>query len=225
MSDVVPLGHLTTTHRRLVEAAAEAILVDRAGGASVEKLLDVAALIVGEGVGDILEIGVYRGRFLCPLAALLEQLGRGHAIGVDPLEPAAATQPVRDLPAQQAVGLNDWVADQDWDQIYAGLLASIDELGIAGRCTIHRTTSEQAAPVIADESVDLLHVDGNHGAGAVRRDCALYLPKLRRPGYVVLDDVSWPGVAPIANEMGRTATRIFERHAGGDDYVVFQTRG
>jgi predicted O-methyltransferase YrrM len=41
---------------------------------------------------------------------------------------------------------------------------------------------------------DLVHIDGNHDTEVVTKDVELYLPRLNRKGFIILDDISWDSV-------------------------------
>ncbi len=56
--------------------------------------------------------------------------------------------------------------------------------------TLLRSTFDNAVERFADESIDLLHLDGLHTEEAVRRDVENWLPKLRRGGILLLHDVA-----------------------------------
>jgi hypothetical protein len=62
-----------------------------------------------------------------------------------------------------------------------------------GEVEIMREPSETAVSHFEDESLDWLYVDGNHHYEFVKRDLELYLPKVKRHGYVVCDDYHYAG--------------------------------
>jgi predicted O-methyltransferase YrrM len=55
-------------------------------------------------------------------------------------------------------------------------------------------TAQQALSLFDDESIGLLHIDGNHSADVARRDVETWLPKVKPGGVIVLDDTDWPTV-------------------------------
>lgn len=51
--------------------------------------------------------------------------------------------------------------------------------------------------------IDLLHVDGNHQADGIRRDCELYLPKVKSGGVVSFHDYGvsmFPGIKQAVDQ-------------------------
>lgn len=174
------------------------IPIDEGGGSSLTKMLVLASLIIGNGFTHVAEIGVYRGRVFVALAAIMRALGRGEVTGIDPYTAEAAIQ--RD---DHHIGtdLRIWPYQVDWEDVYAGVLGQIERRGLAAYCQLERETSASAVSGIQAASIDLLHIDGNHDRRAVAADVALYLPKLRLGGIVVIDDVSWPSIQPIFEKL------------------------
>lgn len=53
---------------------------------------------------------------------------------------------------------------------------------------IYRMTSEAAAPLVPNDSLDFVYIDGNHAEAFVRRDLELWSPKVRSGGIVAGHD-------------------------------------
>jgi len=60
--------------------------------------------------------------------------------------------------------------------------------------------SDEVKDDIADNSVDLLYIDGEHSYEQVKRDIQNYLPKVKKEGLVIGDDYNLPGVKMAADE-------------------------
>ena len=58
-----------------------------------------------------------------------------------------------------------------------------------------KMTSEEALQHFADESIDILHIDGNHTADVALSDAYMWLPKVKKGGYIWFDDANWPTTA------------------------------
>ncbi|HEX2160303.1 MAG TPA: class I SAM-dependent methyltransferase [Thermoleophilaceae bacterium] len=205
------------------------IRVDEGGGASALKVLAIADAIVANRLRHVVEIGVYRGRLLLPLGILMRALD-GEAIGVDPYSAAAAVQSDSH---GRSIDLASWAQQVDWQGIHDDVQARIATLGIDCHCRIVRKRSEDAADDFAPASIDLLHVDGNHDRAAVERDVALFLPKVRPGGFVVMDDAAWPSVRPTCERLAdehELVLQLFDGTGmldgvGGNDFALFRLTG
>jgi predicted O-methyltransferase YrrM len=193
--------------REFIEEIVQDIPVDYGGGSGSAKALVIADLIAEHGVHDTLEIGVYRGRSLLPVAAMLRIAGAGVATGIDPWGVEEALQE-----DTHAVGpeVNEWVRSHPWDETYQSVVDRVEQYELTAHCRILRMTSEAAAPQIPDASVDLVHVDGNHDRAAVEQDVELYLPKLKPGGFLVLDDASWNSVRPVIEALRSRLEYVFQ---------------
>ena len=80
-----------------------------------------------------------------------------------------------------------------------------------------KATSKAASRKFKDESLDVVFIDLNHSYESVKEDIALWLPKVKKGGYLAGDDYheNWPGVIQAVNEMLNGFTVI-------DDAFIFQ---
>jgi predicted O-methyltransferase YrrM len=193
--------------RQFIEEVVESVPVDYGGGSGSAKALVIADLIARHEIRDTIEIGVYRGRSLLPVATMLRIAGRGVATGIDPW---SAEEAIQEDTHAVGPGVNEWVRAQDWEAIYQSVVDRVDAYLLTEHCRILRMTSEAAAPQIADASVGVVHIDGNHDRAAVERDVELYLPKLIPGGFLVLDDASWDSVRPVIEGLRGELETFFE---------------
>jgi len=223
-------GQLDPGLRRDLEDIAQGIPLDEGGGASIPKIFLLAELMLADQVSRIVEIGVYRGRLLLPLARVISALGRGEAVGIDPYSPAAAIQ--RDVELE-GIDLVEWPTTVDWQGLHDGVLTAIDRWGLGEHTRLVRLRSEEAAAEFAGAPIDLLHIDGNHDRRSVEGDLERFLPHVRDGGILVMDDISWPSIQPLYEEMARehellfslTEKKVFLWLAGGgSDFAVLRVR-
>jgi hypothetical protein len=210
-----------------LEEVVQSVPLDFGGGSGASKALVLADLIVSLRLRTFVEIGVYKGRSLLPIATMFRVLGEGTAIGIDPWSAQHALQ--HDDHAFDADSANAWVEQQPWDETYQGVADRIELYGLSDHCQLIRMTSEEAAPQFADGSVDMVHIDGNHDRAAVERDVELYLPKLKAGGVLVLDDATWDAVRPIGEALRSRVEPIFQlfdsigiHEDQGSDFQVFR---
>ena len=177
------------------------------GWCPVEKQRILAALVIGHHVQRAVEIGVFQGGSLLPLAAAMRLTG-GHVLGIDPYSSSAAGQHDNLERFVPIVGA-DWHNRIDWDRLYRRVTAHIEQEGLSRHAALMRLTSDEAASVVAPP-LDLLHIDGNHDAQAVASDVSRWVPKVRPGGLIVVDDTDWDGVAVHYDRLRATLPIVFE---------------
>src|SRR5262249_27078251 len=95
------------------------------------------------------EIGVYRGRLLLPLALVMKRRKSGEIIGIDPYSATAAKQyDDHEVP----VDLRRWPSSIDWDGVYRQVLRGISRFGVEAHCRIVRARSQDVADEFPDAS-------------------------------------------------------------------------
>jgi hypothetical protein len=212
--------------RREVESVLARLPIDFGGGCSVRKAYVMAWLINRFNLEKNLDIGVYRGRSLFPQSVAHRLAGSGLTYGVDPWCPEEADESDH---AALRTEIKDFVVNTDFEQLYKDVLQRIADFDLAPHTRIMRTTSSEAAHRFRADGTrfGLIHIDGNHDTEPVLRDVRTYLPLLQSGGFLVMDDVSWPSVAPALTEASKQAKLVLWRVSTDktDDYAVFRKPG
>jgi len=154
----------------------------------------------------VVEIGVFGGKSLIPMAAALKSVGTGKIFGIDPWDAQ-----------ESAAGMDganlDWWSHVDHEKIYQGLKAKIGEFGLEGHIALVRSTSE-LAPEIPE--IDILHIDGNHSEKAAYLDVNKWVPFVKRGGLIIFDDVTWGTNRSAVEWLDEHCVKIVEYHEYND---------
>jgi len=152
------------------------------GWCSKEKGGVLFDLVIKKRPDIIVEIGVFGGKSVVPMAVGLKANGKGMLYGIDPWE---AEESVIGL---QAETNKQWWGKLNHEEILNGLLQKIIQFKLEDQITLIRSTSENA-PVI--ENIDILHIDGNHSEEASYFDVITWLPRVKQGGWIIFDDMTW----------------------------------
>ena len=131
------------------------------------------------------EIGVFGGSSLLPQAMALQLNKQGVIHGIDPWSTGAALE--------EMLGEENkaWWAKVDLEQIYQNCRNHVERLKLTNHVQLIRDKAENVVGGFVDETVDILHIDGNHSEELSYKDATLYLPKVKRGGMVAFDDIWW----------------------------------
>ena len=152
------------------------------GWCSLEKGGFLVDLVLKYQPDIIVEIGVWGGKSLVPMASALKAIGKGIAYGIDPWENSESVKWTKD-----EANLEFWSrVDHQW--VLNDLSNKIEQFELCDQIQLIKSTSEEA-PLIQD--IDLLHVDGNHSEETSLFDVKKWVPLVRSGGWIVLDDVHW----------------------------------
>lgn len=157
------------------------------GWCSREKALNFIDLVLETKPKVCVEIGVFGGSSLFPVASTLKFLGEGVIIGIDPWDKMECIKYFD--PKEDEAHLN-WWGKVNLERIYTSYIGMLRMFALEDRCITIKATSEKAASAVA--SIDILYMDGNHNEKVSTRDVELYLPKVCSGGYVWINDSLWP---------------------------------
>lgn len=190
------------------------------GWCSIEKATDLACWIYRAKPAVAVELGVFGGKSLVPIALALRHISAnlfaksGVVYGVDPWRVDAAVE------GENGKENDDWWRNKvNLHEIHRLCMESLWKNGLDDHAVILRTTGELAAPMFRDGSVGFLHQDSNHSELVSCRQVRLWAPKLTPKAHWVLDDADWPSQAAAIQLIEKLG---FNRIGGTDKYFVFR---
>lgn len=158
------------------------------GWCSADKAKKFAEIIVATKPDLCVEIGVFGGSSLIPQALALKQNNKGIIIGIDPWKTEDA------LEEMIHEDHREWWAKLNIEDVFKHATENLTKFKVANFCKLIRDKAENVVNQFADESIDVLHIDGNHSEVLSYKDATLYLPKVKIGGYIFFDDIWWTEV-------------------------------
>jgi predicted O-methyltransferase YrrM len=165
----------------------ESLVPSLPGWCDVAKASQLASVALALRPNVVVEIGVFGGRSLFPMALACEFMQHGKVYAIDPWSKTAS--------AEGYDGPNkEYWASLDHDGIHAHFVGTMNVLELSRRVSVVRFKSDDVHP---PETIDLLHIDGQHTDQAVR-DAERFGSKVTRGGFCFTDDDEWDGGGPAA---------------------------
>ncbi len=130
----------------------------------------------------VVEIGVFGGHSVIPMAAALKANGSGMLHGIDPWDNDASLEGVMN-PSNEYY----W-STINLEAVLQNLIDRIDEFGLGDHISLYRCKSIDA-PLI--ENIDLIHIDGNHSDVTSYVDVTKWVPLMKSGSWIVFDDMTW----------------------------------
>ena len=130
-----------------------------------------------------LEVGVWGGRSLIPVAMALKALDYGMIIGVDPWSAAESVK------GQTGANREWWDNQAMHDQVRSRFDHALTMFQLHPYVVIERKPSGDVNPPV---SIDFLNIDGNHGETATH-DVVKFAKRVSPGGMCYLDDIDWDG--------------------------------
>ena len=168
-------------HAASLKERAFAAMTQLEGWCTVNKASILIDLILIKEPQVVVEIGVFGGKSLIPMAFALKEIGQGKIFGIDPWSNDASTEGMD--------GENyRWWQQVDHDLILAGLLDKIVQFKLFSQIQLIRERAEHTAPI---HNIDILHIDGNHSEESAYTDVQKWIPLVKRGGIIIFDDTKW----------------------------------
>jgi hypothetical protein len=130
----------------------------------------------------VVEIGVWGGKSLVPMARALKANKNGVIYGIDPWNPVESLKEVMEDANRNYWGQIDHLGTKQ------SLEQNIRNFSLEKNVVLIQSTSEDAAPI---QGIGLLHVDGNHSEKMSYLDVTKWVPFVKSGGYIILDDMTW----------------------------------
>lgn len=159
------------------------------GWCTNEKALYLAGLIIDRAPSKVVEIGIFGGRSLIPMAMAMKAARSGEVWGIDPWSVSAATE------GDNGTVNDQWWAGLDLEKIYTGFISEVIKNGLTKDCRWMRCKGEEAIHYFRKGSVDILHQDSNHSELVSCRQVEQWEKKMSKNSVWVLDDTDWPSQA------------------------------
>lgn len=191
------------------------------GWCSPNKAAWLARLIASRQVANVLEVGIFGGKSLIPMALAVQSVGKGTVIGVEPWSAdVAISEPTNET--------NDaWWANVNFALIKERFFANCARYGVLATVKVMEMDSESAFRFLKPRGrqFDLVHIDGAHSPERALRDAKSWAGLVKKGGLIVFDDIGWPSVAPAREFLTQNLTVIDEVFESGDgSYGAYEVR-
>jgi len=185
------------------------------GWTTLPKACALASLTLALRPASAVEIGIWAGRSLLPIAMAMKHLGTGLITGIDPYSSQES--------AKGEFGENEkWWAAQDHKAIKEKFLHFVNRFGLGNHIKHIEKPSDEVD--LTGYRIELLHVDGSHTDQAVR-DAERFGALVPIGGIAVLDDLHWVGGGVLRaidtlEDMG--FVEVLRRTGDGDNWNIMQ---
>jgi hypothetical protein len=181
------------------------------------KAAHLSELIESYKPGLIVEVGVFGGKSLIPMAMAAQHNGTGIVYGIDPWSADAALEGEKD-----EANRTWWGQTIELETIYRKFIQHVMRLNLTHECRWIRARSEDVVGMFPRESIEFFHLDSNHSELVSCRDVELWEPKISPRGFWVLDDSDWP---TQQKAIGMIKARGFQLITDDGKYMVFRRGG
>ena len=154
------------------------------GWCSFDKAILLYSLVRKYRPERVVEIGIFGGRSIVPIALALRDNKAGHVVGIESWAAEAA------VAVENAVENDIWWLTTDYVGIKRAFFSYIVEEELHPYVRILETTSARGLATL--DIIQFAHIDGGHSAVGAAQDVTSVLARMPSGGVIVLDDVEWP---------------------------------
>lgn len=156
------------------------------GWCSDEKALVMMDVINKNKCRYCIEIGVFSGKSLLPIARAVQYNESGVVYAIDAWDTAAAINGLR--PSNPNYG---WWKQVDFNHFYHETINIMNQNELIRHCHFMKNSSQDVVSLFGDGTIDFIHIDGNHDEKSTFNDVKDYFPKIKDGGFIVLNDPNW----------------------------------
>lgn len=160
------------------------------GWCSSEKALFMMDIIKENKCRHCIEIGVFAGMSLLPIAKALQYNGKGKIFAIDAWDTSEATKGFNPPDSNYT-----WWGQLDFNYFYKQTLNLINKNKLNKFCSIIKQSSQSAAHLFSDEMIDFIHLDGNHNEEFAFQDITDYFPKIKDGGSQLVQHEAFPCIS------------------------------
>lgn len=157
------------------------------GWCPAEKAKQIMNILHSHPSDICVEVGVFGGSSFFPIASTLAWKQQGIAWAIDPWENAPCLEGNEHWQEQK----NTYWEKIDLNRVMDKFVNDMRRNGLEGQYSLLRMSSWEACSLFADESIDFLHIDGNHSEKTSVEDVTCWLPKVKKGGVICFDDAWW----------------------------------
>jgi predicted O-methyltransferase YrrM len=162
-----------------------------------EKAKHIMNLLLSNNSEVCVELGVFGGSSFFPMTSVLAFKKQGTAYAVDPWSNEACLEGYE----EKSDDHHKYWGTVNLVKIMNLFIEGMRKNGLDGVYKIMKMTSAQAYVHFENESIDFIHIDGNHSEQSAIFDVEHWLPKVKKGGIICFDDAWWKSTQPAIKIM------------------------
>lgn len=173
------------------------------GWCTLDKAFHLAEKVVETKPQVAVEIGIFEGKSMIPIALAMAFNKLGVVNGIDPWAKADAV-----VGEAGGAAHENWWANIDFEALATNTINHIANNALSEYCRILRMKSQDAVKLFKDGTIDFLHIDGNHSETSSCSDVIMWLPKVKIGGIIFFDDIDWSSTSKASELLGQWCGEI-----------------